>query len=133
MGFYVALIFLTRIPLPQFELDEKKIASSVAFFPLVGAVIGSILWFIYTWGQYIVPSKVLAAVLVIADIAITGGMHMDAVADTMDGLFCYGDREKKLSVMRDSRIGAYGVIGIILLILLKYVLFSSLVDYAIYI
>lgn len=54
---------------------------------------------------------------------------MDAVADTMDGLFCYGDREKKLTVMRDSRIGAYGVIGIILLILLKHVLFSSVVDY----
>lgn len=128
MGFYIALVFLTRIPLPQLELDKEKITASVPFFPLAGAVIGIVMWGVFTWGQFLLPPSVLAAVLAAADIAVTGGMHMDAVADTMDGLFCYGDRDKRLSVMRDSRIGAYGVIGIVLLILFKYALFHAMLD-----
>lgn len=126
----MALVFLTRIPLPQIPWEEERIPASVPFFPLAGAVIGALLWCIYTWGQLLLPPTVLAAVLVVSDIAITGGMHMDAVADTMDGLFCYGDREKRLTVMRDSRIGAYGVMGMFLLLLLKYTLFLPLIDCA---
>ncbi|MGI5860130.1 MAG: adenosylcobinamide-GDP ribazoletransferase [Tepidanaerobacteraceae bacterium] len=126
MGFYVALLFLTRIPLPQVKLDENKIASSLPFFPLAGAVIGGILTLIYILGQRILPEQVVAGIIVVMSIIITGGMHLDGFADTMDGLFCFGDREKKLTVMKDSRTGAYGVIGLILIILLKYLLISSL-------
>lgn len=126
MGFYAALLFLTRIPLPQVKLDENKIASALPFFPLAGAVIGGILTLIYIIGQIILPKQVLAGIIVVISIIITGGMHLDGFADTLDGLFCFGDREKKLTVMKDSRIGAYGVIGLISVILLKYLLISSL-------
>lgn len=126
MGFYAALLFLTRIPLPQVELDENKIASSLPFFPLAGAVIGGILTLIHILGQRILPDQVVAGITVVISIIITGGMHLDGFADTMDGLFCFGDRENKLTVMKDSRTGAYGVIGLILVILLKYLLISSL-------
>lgn len=126
MGFYAAILFLTRIPLPQVKLDANKIASSLPFFPLAGAVIGGILTLIHILGQRILPGRVIAGVTVVMSIIITGGMHLDGFADTMDGLFCYGDREKKLTVMKDSCIGAYGVVGLILIILLKYLLISSL-------
>jgi adenosylcobinamide-GDP ribazoletransferase len=126
MGFYAALLFLTRLPLPQVKLDEKKIASALPFFPLAGGVIGGILTLIYIFGSAILPKQVLAGIIVIMNIIITGGMHLDGLADTLDGLFCFGDREKKLTVMRDSRIGAYGVIGLVSVILLKYLLISSL-------
>jgi len=125
MGFYAALLFLTRIPLPQIRLDENKIALSLPFFPLAGAVIGGILTLIYIVGQKILPEQVVAGIIVVMSIIITGGMHLDGFADTMDGLFCFGDREKKLTVMKDSRTGAYGVIGLIIVILLKYLLISS--------
>lgn len=126
MGFYVAILFLTRIPFPQIELDEGKIASSLPFFPCAGAVIGGILSLMYILGQKVLPHEVVAGLIVVISIIITGGMHLDGFADTMDALFCYGDREKKLAVMKDSRIGAYGVIGIVSVILLKYVLVASL-------
>jgi adenosylcobinamide-GDP ribazoletransferase len=126
MGFYVAILFLTRIPFPQIELDEGKIGSSLPFFPCAGAVIGGILSLIYILGQKVLPHEVVAGLIVVISIIITGGMHLDGFADTMDALFCYGDREKKLAVMKDSRIGAYGVIGIVSVILLKYVLVVSL-------
>jgi len=126
MGFYAALLFLTRIPLPQIKLDEKKLASALLFFPFVGAVIGEILILLHVLGRAVLPAQVLAGVIVIFNIIITGGMHLDGFADTLDGLFCFGDREKKLEVMKDSRIGAYGVIGLVSVILLKYLFISSL-------
>lgn len=126
MGFYTALLFLTRIPLPEIKLDEKRIATALPFFPLVGAVIGGVLTLIYIIGQQILPKQVVAGIIIVVSIIITGGMHLDGFADTLDGLFCFGDREKKLTVMKDSRTGAYGVIGLICVILIKYLLISSL-------
>lgn len=126
MGFYVALLFLTRIPLPQILLDDRKIASSVPFFPLAGAVIGGILSFTFLLGEKVLPLQVLPVIIITVWVSITGGMHIDGFADTMDGIFCGGGREKKLSVMKDSRIGAYGAMGIILLLLFKISLTGSL-------
>ena len=78
MGFYAALLFLTRLPLPQVKLDEKKKNSfSFALFPLAGGVIGGILTLIYIFGSAILPKQVLAGIIVIMNIIITGGMHLD--------------------------------------------------------
>ncbi|WP_422445231.1 adenosylcobinamide-GDP ribazoletransferase [Thermoanaerobacterium sp. DL9XJH110] len=126
MGLYVAMLFLTRIPLPQVAFDERKMGSSIAFFPLVGAFIGGILTIVYTVGHKFLSGQVISVLIVTAATIITGGMHIDGFADTMDGLFCGGDREKKLLAMKDSRIGTYGALGIALLILLKYSLINSL-------
>ncbi|HHW04089.1 MAG TPA: adenosylcobinamide-GDP ribazoletransferase [Thermoanaerobacterales bacterium] len=126
MGFYIALLFLTRIPLPQVMLDEKKIASAVPFFPLVGSTIGGILSFIYFLGENILPLQVLSVIITASWVMVTGGMHIDGFADTVDGLFCGGSRDKKLSVMKDSRIGAYGTMGVVLLLLFKVSLLSAL-------
>lgn len=126
MGFYTAMLFLTRIPLPQVELDENKISSSLPFFPLVGTIIGGILALIYILGQKLLQRQVIVGIIIVMNVIITGGMHLDGFADTADGLFCFGNREKKLHVMRDSCVGAYGVMGLILVILLKYLFLLSL-------
>lgn len=126
MGFYTALLFLTRIPLSQIKLDEKKIASSIPFFPLAGTVVGGILCLIYFLGEKILPQQVLSVAIVAVWIMVTGGMHMDGFADTLDGLFCGQDRDKKLTVMKDSRIGAYGTMGTVVLLLFKASLINSL-------
>ncbi|ADL08173.1 adenosylcobinamide-GDP ribazoletransferase [Thermosediminibacter oceani] len=120
MGLYAAFLFLTRIPLPYFELDQKHIARSLPFFPFVGAVIGVLLAGVDLILKKAVPAPALAALLVTLEMIVTGGLHVDGFADTMDGLFCGKEREKKLEVMKDSRLGAYGAIGVVLLLLLKY-------------
>lgn len=126
MGLYIALLFLTRIPLPQISIGEKKIARSLPFFPIVGYIIGLLLYIIYLVTKNIFYEKVVFSLVIIAHFLLTGGMHLDGFADTMDGFFCGKPREKKLEIMRDSNIGAFGATSICLLIMLKYILISSL-------
>jgi adenosylcobinamide-GDP ribazoletransferase len=120
-NFLRALSFLTILPMGQLPLsEEKELARSMVFFPLVGLVIGLLL----ALGYYLLSflfSKSLVLWLTIGLLALlTRGLHLDGFADTMDGLGSGGPREKILEVMRDSRIGAFGVINLILLIGAKY-------------
>jgi len=120
-NFLQAFSFLTILPIGQIPLsEEKELARSMAFFPLVGLVIGLLL----ALGYYLLSflfSKSLVLWLTIGLLALlTRGLHLDGFADTMDGLGSGGPREKILEVMRDSRIGSFGVISLILLIGAKY-------------
>jgi len=100
--------------------EGKELARSMAFFPLVGLIIG----FILALGYYLFSflfSGALVLWLTIGLLALlTRGLHLDGFADTMDGLGSGGTKEKILEVMRDSRIGSFGVISLILLIGAKY-------------
>nr|PZN05756.1 MAG: adenosylcobinamide-GDP ribazoletransferase [Bacillota bacterium] len=120
MGFYVALLFLTRIPLPNIKFEEKDIVRSLPYFPVVGAIIGVILALADAVLRNYLPDPALAGLIVILETVITGGLHIDGFADTMDGLFCGKDKSGKLEVMKDSRLGAFGAIGIVSLYLLKF-------------
>jgi len=120
-NFLQALSFLTILPGENISFwEEKKLARSMAFFPLVGLIIG----FILALGYYLFSfffSRALVLWLTIGLLALlTRGLHLDGFADTMDGLGSGGPKEKILEVMRDSRIGAFGVIGLIMLIGAKY-------------
>ena len=120
-NFLRALSFLTILPMGQLPLsEEKELARSMVFFPLVGLVIGLLL----ALGYYLLSflfSKSLVLWLTIGLLALlTRGLHLDGFADTMDGLGSAGPKEKILEVMRDSRIGSFGVISLILLIGAKY-------------
>jgi adenosylcobinamide-GDP ribazoletransferase len=130
--FLRAFSFLTILPVGQIPLSEEKgLARSMAFFPLVGLVIGLLL----ALGYYLLSflfSKSLVLWLTIGLLALlTRGLHLDGFADTMDGLGSGGPREKTLEVMRDSRIGAFGVIGLILLIGAKYLSLDQLAEQSI--
>jgi len=120
-NFFRALSFLTILPVGHPSLsEEKELASTMAFFPLVGLMIGLILALGYYLFSFLF-SGTLALWLTIGLLALlTRGLHLDGFADTMDGLGSGGSREKILEVMKDSRIGAFGVIGLILLIGAKY-------------
>jgi adenosylcobinamide-GDP ribazoletransferase len=126
MGFYIAILFLTRIPLPQIKLDDEKLQYSTIYFPLVGFVMGILYVGIYRLGLTIWPNHVVCGIVFTASVILTGGIHIDGFADTMDGLLCHGSREMKLVAMKDSCIGSYGALGVAMLILLKYLFLSSI-------
>jgi adenosylcobinamide-GDP ribazoletransferase len=120
-NFLRAFSFLTILPVGQIPLlEEKELGRSMAFFPLVGLVIGLLLAISYYLFSFILP-KALTLWLTLGLLALlTRGLHLDGFADTMDGLGSGGKRENILEVMRDSRIGAFGVISLILLLGAKY-------------
>ena len=100
----------------------------MAFFPLVGLVIGLILVAGYLLLSFLLP-KAFVLWLTIGLLALlTRGLHLDGFADTMDGLASGGSKERILEVMRDSRIGAFGVISLIFLIGGKYLALDQISD-----
>lgn len=93
---------------------------SITFFPLVGLFIGAILAGI-NWVLFLIlPSPVVTGLLIASLVVITGALHLDGFMDSMDGLFIGGSAEKRLEVMKDSRVGSFGVAGAFLLLSLKY-------------
>jgi adenosylcobinamide-GDP ribazoletransferase len=106
----LALGFFTRLPL---RAPAGPIAEAARAFPVAGALIGLIGGLIYFLGVKIGLSPLLAALLAVAATVVAGGaLHEDGLADFADMLGVRGDRERKLSVMRDSRIGSYGVLAL---------------------
>ncbi len=127
--FLQALSFLTILPMGHLPLPEEKgLARSMAFFPIVGLLIGLFLAIAYCLLSYLF-SKSLVLWLTLGWLALlTRGLHLDGFADTVDGFAAGGPKEKILEVMRDSRIGAFGVIGLIFLIGAKYLALEQLAE-----
>ncbi len=122
-----AFRFLTVLPVPGSpDNKDTTLAKSPLFFPLVGLVIGAIgaLLVFLIWN--ILPIQVAAVLLVLYLVVISGGLHMDGLADTADGFFSSRSREQILIIMRDSRIGAMGVMAIVLILALKIMALGSM-------
>jgi adenosylcobinamide-GDP ribazoletransferase len=120
--FAVAWRFLTVIPAGRDQnLTSERLGRSMAMFPAVGLVLGAVLVLLHSLLEPAFPQLLADLVLITALILMTGAFHMDGFADVIDGLAGGHERETILEVMRDSRIGAFGVTGLILLILFKFV------------
>ncbi|GGZ11351.1 adenosylcobinamide-GDP ribazoletransferase [Pseudoduganella plicata] len=118
--FFTALQFFTRLPVPRwvgFEPDWLHHASR--YFPLVGLVVGAAAAAIYWAVALVLPPAVAVLLSTAASIYMTGAFHEDGFADACDGLGGGVTRERALEIMKDSRIGAYGAIGILLLLAVK--------------
>jgi len=125
-SFLTALQFLTRINLVrQDSVSSESFGRSVKFFTLIGAIIGLILAAVDYIGFNHLPINLLATVLIVGEILLTGGLHCDGLMDTMDGVFSGRSRERMLEIMKDSRVGANGVMAFGLFLLVKW---SLLVD-----
>src|SRR3712207_89815 len=109
--FFIALQFLTRLKIVnQTEWTMEDFGKSVAAFPYVGLIIGIFLTIVYGIGSQFLPTTPLMLVIVISEFLFTGGLHADGLMDTSDGIFSGRDREKQLEIMKDSRIGSFGVV-----------------------
>lgn len=126
-SFLIALQFLTSFPIKfKSEITDKELAKSMAYFPLVGFVIGIVLALAYNIFNLVFPHGVNCAFILALNVIITGGLHIDGFIDTFDGLASGGDRRKILEIMREGRPGAIGIAAAILLFLAKYALLVSL-------
>ena len=125
--FLCALTFLTRIPVGTNNIYEQDdFQKSVYFFPIIGLIIGGILGGSYYLLAKIFPQPVSAALLLLIYVFITGGLHLDGLTDTVDGIYGGRDREDRLRIMKDTHPGAFGVIAAVLVLLLKYSLYTQL-------
>ena len=132
-GFLLLLSFMTRIPIPKTEYDEEKLGKSMKYFPVVGIIVGFILLFFCIIFNFILKNISYSAVLplmiivvILTDLVTTGGLHLDGLADTFDGIFSYRSKHKMLEIMKDSRLGSNGALALILYFLIKFVLLYSL-------
>lgn len=126
-SFIIALQFLTSIPIrTKGEVTDRKLAGSMAYFPLVGLLIGAALVLSYKILILIFPHAATCAFIMIINVAIAGGLHIDGFIDTFDAIASGGDRKKMLDIMREGRPGAVGLAAVALLFLAKYSLLISL-------
>ena len=129
----LAIQFLTRIPVPaDIQPDEQLARRSLVMFPLVGWLIGGILYllciFITLPGKF--SPLTVAVILVTVETLITGAFHLDGLADTFDAFFSTAKTpEQKLDIMKDSRIGVMGAVALVLSLLLKICLINECIRY----
>ena len=121
MGFWSALAFLSRLPVPEeahlAPIDQPRVAG---WFGAAGLALGLLTALVAEAAMMLLGPWVGAGVAVAAGVLMTGALHEDALADVCDAFFAKRDREKMLDIMKDSRIGSFGAIGLICLLGLKY-------------
>jgi adenosylcobinamide-GDP ribazoletransferase len=130
-NFITALQFLTVITVrKKHEVDESALARSMVYFPFVGFVIGIVLVYADKAFLWLFPDAISNIFLLLLSVAITRALHIDGLADSMDGIMGGRDPESRLAIMRDSRIGTAGVLGIFFILTIKYACLNNLfVDY----
>jgi len=127
-GLLLALAFLTRLPVPAVDPDPLAVGHSLAWYPFVGALIGALLAGVATLlGACLPAAPGVTAVLMVAFWAwLTGGLHLDGLADTADAAAAGGDRTRRLAVLQDPRAGPAGVVAVVLVLLAKYAALAHL-------
>jgi adenosylcobinamide-GDP ribazoletransferase len=127
LSFLAALKFLTSIPLPgRREMSPEQLGRATAYFPVVGLIIGLVLAALNWLLNFILPPAIVNALLIVILVLVTGALHLDGFVDTCDGIAGNKTVEDRWRVMRDSRAGAFGIVGVVLLLLVKYVSLNSI-------
>lgn len=122
-GLVINLQFFTSIPIPlSVPMDKDHLERAIKTFPLLGLIQGAIYAFLLYAVIEWTPLSVLTAAIVVwlAGILVTGGIHLDGWMDSCDAYFSYRDKEKRLEIMADPRIGAFGVLAVIVLLAIKF-------------
>jgi len=129
LSFLAALRFLTTLRVPQRGGGSPEdLSRSTSFFPVVGIIIGLILAGAYWLLIHILPPGVVSGILIAAGVVLSGGLHLDGFVDTCDGIGGHKDTQARWQVMHDSRSGAFGIIGVVCLLLVKYGSLNSVPD-----
>lgn len=123
---FLAFQFYSRIPTGKTDYSEENLTKAFRYFPLVGIVVGGLAGCVGWAAAFIFPLSASIVLSLIAMVLLTGGLHEDGFSDFFDGFGGGYTKERILAIMKDSTVGAYGVISLILLFLLKFSLLLSL-------
>jgi len=126
----VAWSFLTIVPAPTWSPSPGVLATSAAFFPLVGLALGALLGILGLMLDQILPAGPVAVLILATEALLTGGLHLDGLQDTADGVFGGRTRDQRLEIMKDSRIGAFGTIAAVVALLGAFVCLADLTGQA---
>ena len=125
--FFHALLFYSRIPAGKIDYSEENLTKAFRYFPLVGILVGALGGGLFWLSQWILPVPVAIIMAIAFMVLLTGALHEDGLSDFFDGFGGGGcDKERILSIMKESTIGAYGTIALVLLFLLKFMLLVSI-------
>ncbi len=114
----IAFSMYSKIPMPRIEWNKDNMKYAMCFFPLIGVVTGALIWLAgmllsgNIFPQVSYGKLMFAAMMTLIPVLVSGGIHLDGFMDTMDALGSWGDKEKKLEILKDSHNGAFAVIGI---------------------
>lgn len=125
-SFVIAFSMYSRIPMPKVEWTGERMKYAMCFFPLVGVVIGLLemaLWTVCGRFGFFAFQRIFPLVF---PILVTGGIHMDGLLDVIDAKSSYGDKEKKLEILKDSHTGAFAIIGCSMYLLLYFAAFQEI-------
>jgi adenosylcobinamide-GDP ribazoletransferase len=128
--FFTAVMFYTRIPCPAWvDHSEEFLNKATRYFPLIGWIVGGIASILIYGFHFIFPPAIVVVLALIASVLLTGAFHEDGFADVCDGFGGGWTAEKILTIMKDSRVGAYGVVGMLLLFALKIFALTALLTF----
>ena len=127
--FWAMLSFITRLPVPRRwsqGLDFEHYSRGIITFPLIGLLLGAISGLVFMVLQAWCGAPLAALFSVLVLVLMTGGFHLDGLADTCDGVFSARSRDRMLEIMRDSRLGTHGGLALIFVVLAKILVLSEL-------
>lgn len=122
------LQFFTRIPIRVNIGFDEEFHKTMYYFPLVGFVLGILYFIIGLVSSFLFDSYITSVNILISTVILTGGLHLDGVGDTFDGIYSYRDKEKMLEIMKDSRLGTNAMLSVLFLMLMKLGLIYSIVQ-----
>lgn len=122
-----AVAFLTRIPVPQLlPYRDDYLVASARYFPLVGVLVGALAAAVFVLAGLLWPLPVAVLLSMAGSIWLTGAFHEDGFADCCDGFGGGWEKQQVLTIMKDSRLGTYGTVGLLLVLAIKYAALSEL-------
>lgn len=131
-GFLITIQFFTAIPIKRnLPMDQAHLEKSIQTFPLVGLlqglIYGTLLYVLNEWT--VLSSLAIAFIVWLASLVVTGGLHIDGWMDMSDAYFSYQDKERRLEIMKDSRVGAFGVISLLVLLSSRFLFIYEIIDF----
>ena len=116
-----AIQYFTRLPVPRWVgYSERQLNDASRYFPLVGILVGLFTGVVFVLTLRVFPQPIAVLLAMLSGILLTGGFHEDGLTDTCDGFGGGQDRPQILAIMKDSRVGSYGVLGLVFALLLKF-------------
>jgi adenosylcobinamide-GDP ribazoletransferase len=130
-AFLLAIRFLTIIPAGRSAArpDRTQVGASVRYYPLVGLLLGGLFWAFFLLVDLFFPLSVSAGLLLAFWVIVTGALHLDGLADALDGFYAGKTPQERLRIMKDVHVGTMGLVGLILVLGLKYILLKEILSF----